>query len=335
MAHASVVPALSTRRRHARGRQASVRASTHLARLKPAGGGRGEMDAPSRPTARREAVDGGRGSGLRPRKLLNRNQAEYLAKAIEKGLIVTADELRRRVEHDRQVTQEREAGRNRQAAAIGSTSSSTWPSGGERLRVCTHAGTESPTIDTEPWRRAGKPRALTGAEQARLRVYRTQRHLFRGLVLEGGGIAVRPLNPTLDLAQVVDVMLADEAVLPGLDATSVPDGSGDWTASGWLDGLLNPAPASASELREQLQEDDAAALFSVVDAASGTCVGVISLRGNAPEFLRVEIARIVLPRSLCGSAVLVQSLSLLLQHILETIRYVRIQVLLSPAHHRI
>ena len=99
--------------------------------------------------------------------------------------------------------------------------------------------------------------------------------------------------------------------------------------------LLNPATASASELREQLQEDDAAALFSVVDAASGTCGGVISLRGNAPEFLRVEIARIVLPRSLCGSAVLVQSLSLLLQHILETIRYVRIQVLLSPAHHRI
>ena len=283
-------------------------------------------------TAAREAGTGPPRTGKGPRKVLNRNQAEYLSTAIEKGLIVTPEELRRRVEHDRQAAQEREGARNRQAAAIGSTFSSTWPGGGERLRVSAHTEAASLAIDTAPWQRASKPRALTDAERARLRVYRSQSHLFNGLTLQDGCIALRPLNPTLDLAQVVDVMLADEAVSRSPRFAGASDEPGAAMASGWLDGLLYSAPVSASELYMKLQEDDPATLFSVVDTATGQSIGVISLRGNAPEFLRVEIARIVLPQSLRCSAVLVQSLSLLLQHVFETIQYVRIQVRLLPAH---
>ena len=95
--------------------------------------------------AAREAGTGPPRTGKGPHKVLNRNQAEYLAKAIENGLIVTPEELRRRVKHDRQAAQEREGARNRQAAAIGSTFSSTWPGGGERLRVSAHAEAASPS----------------------------------------------------------------------------------------------------------------------------------------------------------------------------------------------
>ena len=97
-------------------------------------------------------------------------------------------------------------------------------------------------------------------------------------------------------------------------------------ADDWLEGLLDN-PQTALELREQLQGGDAVAMYSIVDEDSGRAVGVISLRGNAPETLRIEIARIVIPQSL--GTVLVQSLFLLLQHIFEKVKYIRIQVFLT------
>lgn len=438
----------------------------------------------------------GRSPAAPRRKLLNRKQAEYLATAIEKGLVVSAEELSRRVWSERcfsphlpralcadayataaiysqcvsvsvspspcltvaltravcacvwcrQIAKEREDRSNRHAACIGSLYSSTWPSGGERLRTqgehaavrrqqkqgeeererkesakspqlspmssprrsivsydlllkqlspkaltspeptqpafigqfstknargttpdifpppkqlseysLSLAGARSLTsvrirkeglMDQEPWKRVNKPRALTVQEQARVKVYCSQCHLFSGLQLQDGGVAIRPLHQ-LDLLQVVDGFKADADALArqriqtksektrdnanlanvklGSDAAPGTNESDASSANDWLQGLLDK-PQNALELLEQLQEHDAAVVYSIVDVATGRSVGVMSLGDNAPQSLRIDIARIVLPRSLCTSTVMVQTLHLILEHIFEKIQYVRVQV---------
>jgi hypothetical protein len=199
-------------------------------------------------------------------------------------------------------------------------------------------------IYQEPWRRVRPPRALTDSEQMRVSAYRLQHELLSGFELQGGGVVLRPLN-ALDLVQVIDTIEADAAMTSRQSTQLVKAAMGnaslaqhtDWGRAGsdvynriiaddWLEGLLDN-PQTALELREQLQGGDAVAMYSIVDEDSGRAVGVISLRGNAPETLRIEIARIVIPQSL--GTVLVQSLFLLLQHIFEKVKYIRIQVFLT------
>ena len=199
--------------------------------------------------------------------------------------------------------------------------------------------------DQEPWKRVNKPRALKVQEQARVKVYCSQLQLFNGVKLQEGGVAIRPLHQ-LDLLQVVDGFKADATALArqrtqtksektrdnsnptnvkiGGDAAAGTNES-DASANDWLQGLLD-YPKNASELLEQLQKQNVAAIYSIVDVATDRSVGVISLGGNAPQSLRVEIASMVLPRSLSGSAVMVQTLHLLLEHIFEKIQYIRVQV---------
>jgi hypothetical protein len=199
-------------------------------------------------------------------------------------------------------------------------------------------------IYQEPWRRVRPPRALTDSEQMRVSASRLQHELLSGFELQGGGVVLRPLN-TLDLVQVIDTLEADAAMTSRQSTQLGKAGMGnaslahhtEWGRAGsdvfdriiaddWLEGLLDN-PQTALELREQLQGGDAVAMYSIVDEDSGRAVGVISLRGNAPETLRIEIARIVIPQSL--GTVLVQSLFLLLQHIFEKVKYIRIQVFLT------
>ena len=199
-------------------------------------------------------------------------------------------------------------------------------------------------IYQEPWRRVRPPRALTDSEQMRVSAYRLQHELLSGFELQGGGVVLRPLN-TLDLVQVIDTIEADAAMTSRQSTQLGKAAMGnaslahhtDWGRAGsdvydriiaddWLEGLLDN-PQTALELREQLQGGDAVAMYSIVDEDSGRAVGVISLRGNAPETLRIEIARILIPQSL--GTVLVQSLFLLLQHIFEKVKYIRIQVFLT------
>jgi RimJ/RimL family protein N-acetyltransferase len=281
-------------------------------------------------------------------------------------------------------TIETENSRNRRAARIGSTYSSTWPAGGEPVRT-QHEGVkeewtaehaagpvvkelttsaerklfadfrgvppfvrkatgqaeppESPlesgsyaascrrvavdAIDQEPWRRPSKPRALSDAERKRIDVFYSQR-LLGALEIKGGGISIRPLDPAVDLVQVMDTMRADADADANADIAETDE---------WLAGLVErPSKAAgqwaaAAALRTNLQEGDASALYSIVDEVTSRSVGVVSLRDDAPEALRVEIARIVLPRSLCCSAVLLQCLRLLLEHIFEKICYTRVKVM--------
>jgi len=206
-------------------------------------------------------------------------------------------------------------------------------------------------IDQVPWNRACKARLLTDAELKRISVYGSQQQLLSGLQLQGGGIAIRPLSLSLDLVQVFDAINADtalwqrpvvhneenDATLDTSPSQSAPSYFREWqhreatrkssasVENAWLQGLLD-TPQSVLELGKQLQDNDAAALYAIVDMATDRPIGVMTLRGNAPESLRIEIGRILLPHSLRTSAVLVQTLSLLLLHVFEHIRYFRVQV---------
>ena len=176
-------------------------------------------------------------------------------------------------------------------------------------------------IDQEPWKRAGKQRALTDAERSLIGVYFSQK-MLSGLVLQSASFSIRPLDPAVDLCQVMDTIRADYTEREN----GVPEGDE------WLAGLVDRPQRGAGKwtaavaLRRRLEQDDAA-LYSIVDDVTTRSVGVISLRDNAPEALRVEIASILLPRSLLCTSVMVEILQLLLEYIFENLRYIRVKVI--------